>query len=39
VFAPQTAKILAPLSSLTVDQVVSVLGAGNVVFRDGEDRT
>ncbi|MFD5042327.1 AAA family ATPase, partial [Streptomyces sp. NPDC058382] len=39
VFAPQTAKILAPLSFLTVDQVNSALSAVAAEPHDGEDRT
>lgn len=39
VFAPQTAKILAPLPFLTVDQVTSALDAGDAPLPDGEDRT
>ncbi|MFF1649387.1 ABC transporter ATP-binding protein [Streptomyces sp. NPDC058240] len=39
VFAPQAAKILAPLPFLTVDQVSSALDAGDAPLPDGEDRT
>ncbi|MEV0581240.1 ATP-binding cassette domain-containing protein [Streptomyces sp. NPDC050392] len=38
VFAPQTAKILAPLPFLTVDQVTSALESAAPTPRDGEDR-
>ncbi|MFJ1614683.1 ABC transporter ATP-binding protein [Streptomyces sp. NPDC087849] len=38
VFAPQTAKILAPLPFLTVDQVTSALEVADAASRDGEDR-
>lgn len=39
VFAPQTAKILAPLPFLTVDQVTTALGTPDAPAADGEDRT
>ncbi|MDV5149188.1 ATP-binding cassette domain-containing protein [Streptomyces sp. SBC-4] len=39
VFAPQTAKILAPLPFLTVDQVVAVLDAEGAGGTDGTDGT
>ncbi|WNI26602.1 ATP-binding cassette domain-containing protein [Streptomyces sp. ITFR-16] len=39
VFAPQTAKILAPLPFLTVDQVTAALEAPDAPAADGEDRT
>ncbi|MFD6425635.1 ABC transporter ATP-binding protein [Streptomyces sp. NPDC060198] len=39
VFAPQTAKILAPLPFLTVDQVTAALAADAPTTRDGEDPT
>ncbi|MFF3175797.1 ABC transporter ATP-binding protein [Streptomyces sp. NPDC057900] len=38
VFAPQTAKILAPLPFLTVDQVTSALASPCPAPHDGEDR-
>ncbi|MFJ1900322.1 ABC transporter ATP-binding protein [Streptomyces sp. NPDC088115] len=38
VFAPQTAKILAPLPFLTVDQVTSALESAAPTPRDGGDR-
>ncbi|MFF9352011.1 ABC transporter ATP-binding protein [Streptomyces sp. NPDC014734] len=39
VFAPQTAKILAPLPFLTVDQATSALDAHDTASGDGEDRS